>query len=347
MKLSIARGALLDSLGVVTKALSSRTTLPILSGILMAATKDGIQLQSTDLEISIRDRVPADVDEPGSVVVPGRLLADVVRKMPDAAIRMETKAADRIEVSCRSEKAGTISFILRTLAADDFPRFPSVSPDKTATIQTSLMGTMVRQVSKAVSRDEARPILTGVLLVMDGTEIRMVATDSYRLAVRTAQTETPVGETDRGRHPREGARGGTEDRRRRARGEDGSVGQPGRLRVRGHHVRDPPHRGDLPELPAAGALGRGDEHLAGPLGVRGGGGTRVAARATQRTAAPEDRGQHADAVGHDTGCRRGERGPHGGGGGPSPRDSVQPRLPARRRAVLRNTTRSRSWPPAR
>jgi len=194
MKLSIARGALLDSLGVVTKALSSRTTLPILSGILMTAAKDGLQLQSTDLEISIRDRVSADVDETGSVVVPGRLLTDVVRKMPDVAIRIETTPPDKIEVSCRSEKAGTISFILRTLGADDFPRFPTVSADMTATIQTSLMGAMVRQVSRAVSRDEARPILTGVLLIMDGTEIRMVATDSYRLAVRTAQTEAAVAE---------------------------------------------------------------------------------------------------------------------------------------------------------
>lgn len=194
MKLSIARGALLDSLGVVTKALSARTTLPILSGILLTASRDGVTLQSTDLEISIRDSVAADVESDGAVVVPGRLLTEVVRKMPDAAIKIETTSADRIEVSCRSEKAGAISFTLRTLQADDFPRFPEVSADMTVTIPTPLMASMVRQVSKAVSRDEARPILTGVLLIMDGTEIRMVATDSYRLAIRTSHTETPVAE---------------------------------------------------------------------------------------------------------------------------------------------------------
>lgn len=194
MKLSIARGALLDSLSVVTKALSARTTLPILSGILMTATKDGITLQSTDLEISIRDSVAADVEGEGSVVVPGRLLTDVVRKMPEAAIKLETTSPDKIQISCRSEKAGVISFSLRTLPADDFPRFPEVSADRTVTIPTPLMASMVHQVSKAVSRDEARPILTGVLLVMDGTEIRMVATDSYRLAIRTSTTESPVEE---------------------------------------------------------------------------------------------------------------------------------------------------------
>ncbi|MDO8963546.1 MAG: DNA polymerase III subunit beta [Coriobacteriia bacterium] len=194
MKLSIARGALLDSLGVVTKALSARTTLPILSGILMSATKDGITLQSTDLEISIKDIISADVEDEGSVVVPGRLLADVVRKMPDAAIRIETVSSDKIQVSCRSEKAGAISFSLRTLSPDDFPRFPEVAADKTFDLPTPLLSSMVKQVSRAVSRDEARPILTGILVVMDGTEIRMVATDSYRLAIRNTQTETPVDE---------------------------------------------------------------------------------------------------------------------------------------------------------
>lgn len=194
MKLSIARGALLDSLGVVTKALSSRTTLPILSGLLLTASNGSVVLQATDLEISIRDSRPADVEEAGAAVVPGRLLADVVRKMPDVAIRIETTTFDKISVSCRSEKAGLISFELRTLAADDFPRFPEVEAASSIDLPSSLLGTMVRQVCKAVSRDEARPVLTGVLLVVDGSEIRMVATDSYRLAIRTAALEKPATE---------------------------------------------------------------------------------------------------------------------------------------------------------
>lgn len=194
MKLSIARGALLDSLGVVTKALSSRTTLPILSGVLLSASDGMVVLQATDLEISIRDSAQADVEEKGVVVVPGRLLADVVRKMPDVAIHIESTSFDQIKVSCRSEKAGEISFGLRTLGADDFPRFPEVDPDLTVDIPSALAGSMVRQVAKAVSRDEARPILTGVLLIIDGDEIRMVATDSYRLAVRSSRLEAPAKE---------------------------------------------------------------------------------------------------------------------------------------------------------
>ena len=194
MKLSIARGALLDSLSVVTKALSARTTLPILSGVLLSASDSAVIMQATDLEISIRDSAPADVEEKGAAVVSGRLLSDIVRKMPDVAIHLETTSGDRIKVSCRSEKAGEISFELRTLGADDFPRFPEVDPELTVDMPTSLVGSMIRQVSRAVSRDEARPILTGVLLLIDGDDIRMVATDSYRLAVRAAHLETPAKE---------------------------------------------------------------------------------------------------------------------------------------------------------
>src|SRR5665647_224595 len=103
MKLSIARGALLDSLSVVTKALSARTTLPILSGVLLSASDSAVIMQATDLEISIRDSAPADVEEKGAAVVSGRLLSDIVRKMPDVAIHLETTSGDRIKVSCRSE----------------------------------------------------------------------------------------------------------------------------------------------------------------------------------------------------------------------------------------------------
>ena len=192
MRLTVARGALLDSLGVTTKAVSARTTLPILSGVLLTASPDGVVLQATDLEVSVRSTVPAEVEAEGSAVLPGRLFADLVRRLPDVAVRLDSSGPDKITVSCRSEKAGEISFELRTLSPDDFPRFPEVTPDSTATIPTGLLSTMVRQVGKAVSRDEARPILTGILLVMEGEEIRMVATDSYRLAVKTASTQETV-----------------------------------------------------------------------------------------------------------------------------------------------------------
>lgn len=184
MKFSIARGDLLESLAVVTKALSSRTTLPILSGILLTADKDTVVLQATDLEISIRDRVVAGVEDSGSVVVPGRLLADVVRSLPEAAVRLETSSYDQLKVTC-----GTSSFTLKTLPPDDFPKFPEVAPSQKATLSKDTLSSLVRQVSKAVSRDESRPILTGVLFVLADQTVRMVATDSYRLAIAETQSE--------------------------------------------------------------------------------------------------------------------------------------------------------------
>jgi DNA polymerase-3 subunit beta len=192
MRLTVARGALLESLNVTTKAVSARTTLPILSGVLLTAAKDGVVLQATDLEVSVRNTVPAEVETEGSAVLPGRLFADLVRRLPDVALSLDSSGPDKITLSCNSEKAGEISFELRTLSPEDFPRFPEVTPESSVTIPTAQLSSMVRQVTKAVSRDEARPILTGILLVIEGEEIRMVATDSYRLAVRTATMEEPV-----------------------------------------------------------------------------------------------------------------------------------------------------------
>lgn len=184
MRLSIARGELLDSLTIVTKALSSRTTLPILSGVLVSAQDKSVVLQTTDLEVSIKDSVEAAIDEAGSVVLPGRLLSEVVRSLPEAAVKLETTGVSQVTVSC-----GTASFVLKALSAEDFPRFPEVNPQKKASIPAPVLQSLVRKVSKAVSRDEARPILTGMLLVLEGNLARAVATDSYRLAI--AETELP------------------------------------------------------------------------------------------------------------------------------------------------------------
>lgn len=190
MKISLARGELLDALNVVSKGLSSRTTLPILSGILLSSSGEKIVLQSTDLEISVRHSVGARIDSEGQTVVPGKLLNDIVRNLPEAAVTLETEGRDKMTVSC-----GQAAFNLRVLSPEDFPRFPEVDPDRTITIPSSSMGEIVKQVSKAVSRDETRPVLTGVLVNVEGDRLRMVATDSYRLAVRDSSLKEPVDET--------------------------------------------------------------------------------------------------------------------------------------------------------
>jgi DNA polymerase III subunit beta len=189
MRISVARGELLEALSVVGKGLSSRTTLPILSGILMTASGDEVVLQSTDLEVSIRDSFKAKVEKEGQVVVPGRLVTEIVRSLPEAAVTFDATSHDHAAITC-----GNSSFTVRTLSPDDFPKFPEVHPDKTAVIPTDKLTSIVRQVSKAVSHDETRPILTGVLTIVDKGSIRMVATDSYRLAVREEMLENASAE---------------------------------------------------------------------------------------------------------------------------------------------------------
>lgn len=189
MKFTMARGELFEALGVVGRGLSSRSTLPILSGILVSADTTGsVVFQATDLEVSIRTAAAAAVDRPGNSVVPGRLFTDIVRALPEAAVTVEVEK-DTASVSC-----GSSSFTLRTLSADDFPKFPEISADQTVRLSVDVLSKTVSHVIKAVSRDETRPILTGVLMVVDGPSLKLVATDSYRLAVKEVVLESEAGE---------------------------------------------------------------------------------------------------------------------------------------------------------
>jgi DNA polymerase-3 subunit beta len=170
----------------VSRGLSSRSTLPILSSILLEAKGDGLVLQSTDLEVSLKHSMPARIDEEGTAVIPGRLLTDIVRSMPEAAVTIETGSQDEATISCAQS-----SFDVRTLHAEDFPKFPEVSPDSVVVLPTDRLTDVIKQVSRAASKDETRPVLTGVLTIVEPRSLKMVATDSYRLAVREVEIEGP------------------------------------------------------------------------------------------------------------------------------------------------------------
>lgn len=188
MKITIARSELLNALSTVGKGMSARSTLPILSGILFDASAGSIQMQATDLEVSVRHTSPALVEQEGRIVLPGKLLTDIVRSLPEAAVTIEIEGEAAL-VRCQHS-----SFTVKVLNPADFPKFPEVSVDKKIVLSSSTMISMVRQVSRAVSRDETRATLTGVLFVVEGPTVRMVATDSYRLAVREIVLETVAGE---------------------------------------------------------------------------------------------------------------------------------------------------------
>lgn len=183
MKFSCDRDALADAVTVAMRGVSSRSTLPILTGILLKTEEGRLILQATDLEIAIRHEMDADVETQGATVVPAKLFADVVRALPDKEAAFDTSSGS-LAVTC-----GKSAFSLKVLQPDDFPRFPEISPEQSFDMPSSLFAEVARQVLKAVSKDETRPVITGVLMNVEGSTLRMVATDSYRLAIRDATLE--------------------------------------------------------------------------------------------------------------------------------------------------------------
>jgi DNA polymerase-3 subunit beta len=188
MRLTIEKNQLLQSLSMVSKGMSSRSTLPILSGIHLETSEGSLVFRTTDLAVSIQHRVPVLVERDGATVVPGKLFFDIIKSFPEAAITLD-QDGDELKVSCLD-----LIFTIHTLSPADFPLFPQIDSKVAGTIPSGIFSSMVKKVIKAVSRDESRAVLTGVLVKMDGTSLQLVATDSYRLAISKTQLETPVDE---------------------------------------------------------------------------------------------------------------------------------------------------------
>lgn len=184
MKFSINKTELQNAISVVLKGVSTRSTLPVLSGILVDASSDTLTLQTTDLEVSIQYSAPALVEEEGRTVVPGKLFSEIVKNLPDAAVHVRAED-EQAFVTC-----DTSSFSIKALNPEDFPGFPTVDTHQRIEIPFAQFSSMVKRVSRVVSKDESRPILTGVLITLESGLLRMVATDSYRLAVTEAALES-------------------------------------------------------------------------------------------------------------------------------------------------------------
>ena len=188
MKFSINQNEFNNTLTVVSKGAATRSTLPILSGILIKAFDNMLILEATDMDQSIRCSCPALIEEEGETVVPARLLTDIVKNLPDAAIHF-SYSEDAATVLC-----DTSSFSLKTLQASDFPGFPEAEEQNCINLPFKTFSSMVKKVSRAVSRDDSNPILSGVLLQVENNVLRMVATDSRRLSLCEAELETPSEE---------------------------------------------------------------------------------------------------------------------------------------------------------
>lgn len=190
MKLSTSAAELLAQLQSVTRVASTRSAVQALSGVQVVAASGGVELRATDMEISLRVPLTADVVREGTVVLPARLLLDVVRSLP--------KSASQVDLELRPDQgdvevvAGSAKFHLRTLRAEDFPTLPEAGGDTVVTVPAAAFVETIAMVARSASRDETRPILTGILVSAQGAELRMVATDSYRLSVKETTLETPL-----------------------------------------------------------------------------------------------------------------------------------------------------------
>jgi DNA polymerase-3 subunit beta len=140
------------------------------------------------LETSIKTQVEGLITEAGTVAVPGKIFSDIVRSLPESAVEL-TLEGEQLIISAQQSR-----FMIRTLNPDDFVRFPEVSGNQQITLPAEIIKSMVAKVIKAVSKDETRAVLTGIYLVADGYEIKMVATDIYRLAIATKKLESSLSE---------------------------------------------------------------------------------------------------------------------------------------------------------
>jgi DNA polymerase-3 subunit beta len=189
LKLTTKREDLVSKLSIVSRAVSTRAATQALSGVLLTASEGRVTLSATDLDMGLETTLDAEVGAEGSVLLPGRLLAEVARSLADPTVAIESREAEQ-DVEIHS---GSSSFHLRVLPAEDFPKLPEPGEGPGLKIPAQQLGASIDLVARAASRDDMRPVLTGVFVAAAGTEMTMVATDSYRLAVKRTELESDLG----------------------------------------------------------------------------------------------------------------------------------------------------------
>jgi DNA polymerase-3 subunit beta len=184
IRVTVDRDELAAGLQLVSRAASARGTVQVLGGVGIRATAGLLELEATDMELSLRTSVQANVEGEGTLVVPAKLLGDIVRLLPAGEVTL----AHKPEEGAATLESGSYSSRLNVFAAEDFPRLPSIEVPLQEVDAAALLDT-VQRVSRAASRDESRPVLTGILAQFEGSKLTMAATDSYRMSVKETELE--------------------------------------------------------------------------------------------------------------------------------------------------------------
>jgi len=177
MRFTIAREKLQEGLSAVTAAVPSKTTLPVLANILLETTDKGIRLSGTDLDIAVSTEVLADVETQGSITIPAKKLAEIARELPSAPVKISSAGEQKVTLEC-----GRSRFKLLGLPRDEFPSFPTVRFNESWRVRSGDLQKLIGHTSFAVSTEESRPILNGVLWELRPDRMRMVATNGHRLS---------------------------------------------------------------------------------------------------------------------------------------------------------------------
>ena len=190
MKFSCDRSLLLAGLTISARAAAAKSTIPALEGLLLTATEDELTITGYNLKTGVRTRVPADIAEEGSIVLNARLFGDIVRKMSDSYLKLESDSGMLVKLTC-----GRSSFEIMGSNAEDFPELPTVEEENTFHIQEKKLKAMIDQTLFAVSTNESRPVHTGSLFEAEGKVLTVVSVDGFRLALRREALEEAVSES--------------------------------------------------------------------------------------------------------------------------------------------------------
>ncbi|MBB6625409.1 DNA polymerase III subunit beta [Clostridium gasigenes] len=169
-----------EGISIATKAITGKTTMPILEGIYISASKEGLTLIGSDMDVSIETKVCAEVQEEGKVVIDAKIFGEIIRKLSNAEVKIETLENDIIQITCEKSV-----FNIVCMNATDFPALPSINEDVTVEVPQNIIKNMIKGTSFAIAQDETRPILQGILFEVKNKNLNLVALDGYRLAVKS------------------------------------------------------------------------------------------------------------------------------------------------------------------
>lgn len=190
MRFTIARERLQEALTNVASAVPSKTTLPVLANILVEATERGIRFSGTDLDVAVSVDVPAEVESPGALTLPAKRLGEIARELPPAPVKIAAVGEQRATLEC-----GRTRFKLLGLPRDEYPAFPPVDFSEPWRVKAGALHDLISRTAFAVSTEESRPILNGVLWQVQPKQMRMVATNGHRLALSEMPVESAEGAT--------------------------------------------------------------------------------------------------------------------------------------------------------